>query len=648
MTKYPSKRSDLLPRAALAIFGTYALFGGTTSSGMIDPRYRFVTLGLIAVLVIGWLFSRRDRLGLGAWYRTPLDGAILILFGAIAASTLANPDGSRRSMIGVWYALAYAGVWFGMHDLLANRRLRIDSTITTLLLTSIVPIGFGLIQLNALLQNAAAGKITGLDNLPRLWGSLDISTIFAAFLVMMLPLAASQWANVRRGRIVWLVYIGIAGVLLLLTLGRGAWIAAGVAFAVWGVLMLAHFNMLSAKAIRAWWAACSQSQRRIVIVVGIGAVVVALVAAGLAIRLLSVQGRGAEFRSYIYDGAIQSISSKPLLGSGLFTFGRELMYHASVPPWIPQSHAHNAILNIAAELGIIGLIAVAFTFALIVRAVWRNWRTSAGKHRVLLAGVIAALVGLGVQHLTDIPTTTATIALIAVILLCLATAPNNPVPVESWRKRQGFALAGLWSALLISGFLSSTAYAAYTNAMEYAVATEDYRGAADRIRVVAEQDPSLAIYRFTQAHFLSKLAAQGDLAAAQEAIEAYHEFVETEPHYAPAWVNLAMLESQVGNEREALHALRYAADLADLSGVVWVNLGLAEERAGNIAAGRFAYQRAERVGGIVVDPLDPYMLVIAHGQYLRVGAPQYLIDQVFMPRDPVTWIAAKLRSLRTI
>src|SRR5258707_10632947 len=100
---------SLLGRALLAIVTIYAVLGGATSTGLLTPQYRFMTMGFLVLLILIWLIVRwRQHWN---WYQNPLDIAILLWLLVLAFSTATNLDVWRRSVIGLWFALAYLGIW---------------------------------------------------------------------------------------------------------------------------------------------------------------------------------------------------------------------------------------------------------------------------------------------------------------------------------------------------------------------------------------------------------------------------------------------------------------------------------------------------------------------------------------------------------
>jgi putative inorganic carbon (HCO3(-)) transporter len=588
-------RTHLLIRAGLAVLWTYAALGGATGSGALTPQYASISLIIIALVVAAWLVVRGQNRW--TWHRTPLDAAFIVWAAAIILSTLANTAASARIAIGLWYALAYFGLWYLLHDALANRGLNHQLLAESLLIGGAIAMLFGYIQVGVALASGAAPTLSALFNI-RPAGTLDNPNFLGAFLMMLIPYAISILlaSRSRFARLILVVYILLALILLALTFSRAAWIGLAAALIVMTILLLAHFDLLSVSRIIERWRALSSTLKLALTGGAILALVVGVVMLLMLFRSLSMGGRTADLRTYIYDAAITMFTEKPLTGYGLFTFGRGLMRLASTPPNIPHNSAHNFPLNVAAELGLVGLLALAVSAISIVHAMRRNWHSR--QHRLLLAGIIASVVGISVNHLLDTVTSASPIVTIAAIMtLALATATPEPQPAPQWQRRiQPVLTMGMWVALLVAGFHTVNIYREYVSVMQSAGTSGNPQDAANRLQAVINADPSMPIYHLYQGYFWGIAASKGnadaDRAAAQQAINAYRRFCDLEPYYAPAWANLAALYWQINEREQAIQAMEQAAKIAPQAWMIWANLGMYYETMGDADAARRAYREA--------------------------------------------------------
>jgi len=586
------RNTDSIARAALVVLFGYALALGGTFNGLIEPQFRLVSLVFFAIFAVGWLFTHWRRGW--TWHRTPLDWVFIIWVAAFALSILANGDTWRRSAMGLWFMGAYIGVWYGLYDLIANRGVKGDTFVDGVLFSGLIVLIFGYVQVFVSLANG--------QGIPRPVSTLGNANALAGYLVVLAPLALGRLIAVRAtfGRIVIGAYATFTILLLLMTASRGAWAGLAVALAVGGVLWLAHHNLLSLPRLRDTWRSLKTQFKIVIIFAFIGGLIAAAGLGFLLIRSLNEPGRDVGNRTYLYNAAIQLFTQKPLTGQGLFTFGYYLPLYSSMPPDKPHSHAHDAPLHIAAELGIIGLVALAATLVVMFFAIRRNWREMKGRDRLSLIGAIGAVIGFGVHHLVDTPAMMPVIALMGLLALVLAMSPANPIPLAArWRvARHPFAMAGLWAALIVSGFWSTSVYGNYLTALRDAAENGNFREAAEDLQPVIDSEPSLSLYRAQQAFLLGLAANEGDSQAAQDAIAAYERVVQMEPNYAPYWANLSALYWNAGQMEQGFEAMQKAVTIAPEAWQLQYDLGLyAETLGGREDIAREAYQQA-----LIVEP----------------------------------------------
>ncbi len=583
-------RSNLLAWALLMLLSFYAAFIGAAAT--LEVRFKNVALALgVVALLVWWVGRRRWR-----WHSTPLDGLALLWLAVIGLSTLTNFELWRRSAIGLWYVCLYLGVWLVLYDCVANRALTRSTLVDAILLSSLVPLGFALREVGIFaadaLQQAADGFM--LPELPRPSGTLGNTNLLAAYLILVIPLGAGRWLTVRQRWQRWALslYVLVALGLLFLTYSRSNWLGLALAGALLGVLLLAHHDLLSPSKLRAAWQALSSRTKALI---GAAFLVVAALSGMLvvlSVRALNVASRTLDLRTYLFEAAWQVFQEQPLTGSGLFTFGSNLTRLSSVPPRQIHAHAHSAFFNIAAELGLFGLLALAASLVLLVILLRRQWRTLPERDRLLFIGAASALGALAVSHLTDFTIFTAVIALTTLVILLVAIFPVAPIRLVGNRARlNGLAVLGLWAVLYLSGLWSNAANGEYFAALQEGIGREDWRASQPHFERAIALDPQLSLYHFYYGHVLGVAAAKGEIAP-QAAIAVYETFVGQEPNYAAAWANLAALHWQAGNQQAALANMQRAADLAAESWLFHYALGAYQEALGDQAAARDSFNKS--------------------------------------------------------
>jgi O-antigen ligase len=549
-------RRSTLMFALVSLILTYLVLLGTTQFSLLFlVELQPFTLGLLTSIVIAW-FVHRWRRG-WVWHRTAFDFVFLLWIAAFILSIFFNQATWRRSVESLWYMLLYIALWYMLMDLLANKVLSRQLMINASLFTGFMVIIFASWQvINALRNNLG---------IPRPESLFFNTNVFALFLVLLIPFSLRQVLNLR-GIPRWIngLILLLAIPLLVLSESRGAWIASVVMIGVWLSLTMAERGLLSFAGFKAWWQG-RNGQIRILLIIVLIVFIVAIIAMGLSILdSLNEGGRSLSLRTYLWNSALTMFQEKPLFGQGLFTYGYHLPRFESTPPARPQAHAHNIVLNVGAEMGIVGLIALFATGIVAIRYMWRNWHKASPQKKSLLTAAIAALAGAGVHHLVDVPIMMPAAAIFVLWVLIIAVAPSKPqVITASWQKiGQPITLLGIWALLLALGFWNSNLYGQYVALLKpvdfETYAATDYREKAEALYPIIAADPNQPAYIHMQAYLYGLAAAEGDIEAAELAIVAYERYVELEPYHAQGWSNLAGLYWQLGNQDDALNAIEQA------------------------------------------------------------------------------------------
>jgi len=212
---------------------------------------------------------------------------------------------------------------------------------------------------------------------------------FATFLTTILPLLLTGLAGglaekSRTGKAV------IAGVIALGlaagTLGqsRALWVVAAAIFVVAALL---------------WWLKESRRRRRVLVLVAAVVAIAGVIASQVSAR------RGTELldtgsRMPIYEFAAANFLQQPLAGSG---FGREANRHAYRRQF-PDGrvlHSHDLVLSYAEQMGLWGVLALAWLLAAPAWLFWRCWRSAHPLLPALGACGLALLAGVVLKNLTD-------------------------------------------------------------------------------------------------------------------------------------------------------------------------------------------------------------------------------------------------------
>jgi O-antigen ligase len=409
----PVPRTQVLRRAEYeAVFGLLliaVMLVSTLENAVLAPAGRAILLGcfvLLAVVNVGaalgvyigasFLFSLSISGGQFSWVQRPDNVALLFLtfylvvgrcftrsagrFGSTAAAVallLLTAVIHLIAIVGAeWYWLAWFARMFaiplGLFVLLRRAALSSGEVRALLLIVAVlgvylaavtlleVPGWYALIippwlgdpEFNPYMGSARVG---GLAMQPE-WNALDLSLAFCVLLL---------WLNQRRTRfrVGWLVGAGLCLVAIYFTYTRGALLGL-----VMGGLPL-FWQQSAARGIT--------FRRRVLFIVCI----LVFLACVLFLPGQALQGRMSDsntmyFRFSIWLAGLRMVAEHPLFGVGFGQFASHLGTFVQDVAWIPSSVvpkggaiAHNTLLSVAGELGLVGL-------SLYVLTVWGVYRSA--------------------------------------------------------------------------------------------------------------------------------------------------------------------------------------------------------------------------------------------------------------------------------
>jgi O-antigen ligase len=343
-------------------------------------------VGLFALALVA------GALGWGVVRRTPLDGALAILAGALVLSTLASAHpGDLTGWSRPWVVIAYFGVYWWCDR---ERAVR---------LVGVLVASAGVVAAYAILQH-----FTGADWYRQLLGRATVVRprdaamrgyaafgFFRSYLTfghaMLLPLAWAGALALGRRRVAAVAF-ALLVVAIVFSTARGAWLAMGAV-----VVGLAAVG-----------AAGRVRPRRLAPVLGATVLAAALafaIAPGLGARLGSMFAFAGENagRVAIYQANLDIVHDHPIFGVGFGAYRRaSAPYYAARPRADRVSHAHNDYLQLAAAAGLVGLAAFCLLWA---TALLRGWdavaRAANGATWAAAAGAWVGIVGFLVGGLTQ-------------------------------------------------------------------------------------------------------------------------------------------------------------------------------------------------------------------------------------------------------
>jgi tetratricopeptide (TPR) repeat protein len=576
----------LLREAALILGFSYFVLVGGTLNGMMRFHLRVISRGLLAALFIPWLTARAR--GQEKLARSSLDGAVLAFLGVQLFTAILSTD-PRRSLAFCGQWVAYA-LWFYLLRDLLRHSWPAELVVKSLLIVSGILAGLGLvgIEMQWVKWSSVGDYVLPLSLLrQRFYSLLGDPNMTADLLNLLWPLALARLATTQGRSAKALLGIWIVTTLPTQLLTRSQGGVAGLGVATLSTLLLLLLAARSAW-LTGWWD-WAKARRWPLWLLGLLAVI--LVTGFLGALIVAGDLLGA--RGVFWTAAWWTFWRSPLWGSGPFTFGTQLMLYESTPPYPIYPHAHNYLLNTAAETGLLGLVASVWMTIVLGMALLRTWQGASRTHRSLMAGGIGSLLGFATHSLADNHIILPSIGLIVVAALALALDGDD---ASVARPSRVYRLSAAWLGLpvlilAIGSLMAERAYWHFNQGRQLAQAGE-WAEAAPLIEHATQLDPAFAFYHLQKGYVHSVLAA-----ASQEgdhltlAIEAYERGTALEPNFSLNHANLASLYWAVGRGDEAISEMEQAVQLAPRSPLYCLNLGHYYEAAGRDTEAAAEYER---------------------------------------------------------
>jgi O-antigen ligase len=261
----------------------------------------------------------------------------------------------------------------------------------------------------------------------RAYGSFDQPNPYAGYLNMVLPLALALAICTRgaaRGR--WGLAALLIGLALLASESRGALLAGVIALAIVLAIQFRRFRSALWLAVLlglviAWAGTFGASLgpiQRVLDSIGF---------TGVDFGNVTNANFSAVERVAHWLAGVRMFAAHPLLGVGIGN------YSAAYPQFHPRGwyasldHAHNYYINIAAEAGIVGLVAYVL---LAGSALWYScaatFRARERLFRAIGLGVVGALIATSLHNIFDVLYVHGTTALIGLLMGLLVAAQRLP------------------------------------------------------------------------------------------------------------------------------------------------------------------------------------------------------------------------------
>ncbi|MBN1317952.1 MAG: O-antigen ligase family protein [Anaerolineales bacterium] len=427
-------------------------------------------------------------------------------------------------------------------------------------------------------------QIGGLSNpIPpvnwRLNFTLTNATSLSAFLTLLIPpaLAFGLTGKSRDSKIGWFGWVGVALVVLVLTRSRSGILALLVSLPVF---TLAVMNVYWTKIMSFTSQNHTRLLFRIVVIALVGLILFLVVmVAPIYLRRMST----VEYRLEMWRCALNMVSDHPMFGVGPANYGHALRACLSFQTTAFEQFAtaHNLYLNVAAESGLVGLVALGWLLVSLLRLGWRRWKCAGTtRDRLLVAGFFAALAGYAANCLVDtLPETP--LVLPVVYLTAWLAYPE----CEEGRAGSNMTVLAPLAALILLigsfvGLLRSDQAQWLHDRSRQAASRDDLDSALAAINQAREIDPAMYLYDFQRAYYLGRLAEIDPEHYLGIALDAAKDTIHIDDTYSLHFANLAALLWQAGDQDAAISSMRRAVEANPPNSVFQFNLGIMLEADG--------------------------------------------------------------------
>jgi O-antigen ligase len=324
-------------------------------------------------------------------------------------------------------------------------------------------------------------------------------------------------------------------------------------------------------------------------------------------------------RTLMWNGTIAILRDHPVVGSGPGTWQWFFPKHRHSTLQIHPEHAHNDILQLASDYGLIGFAIVVWAFVAFFRhAAVIAYRNTSSEQRSFAVGSALAVTAIIVHSWFDFNMHMLANAIVLVMLMGMTVAMDDSE--DRYRRvelkpalRYGIGLA----LLVLSGaaiwFVRPAALAFH------------YSSQADDLRHILEWDRALALYqeairldpRFPEPYarmgqvYLSQAKWRiGEEKAAErkqlteQSIAAFERSLALNPYQGLMIVRLAAAYELAGDAQRAAQCFERARALEPSSAFVYQQMGLFYRRAGEEDKAVHAFENSTRIFANVVSELN--------------------------------------------
>ncbi len=408
--------ADVRTWAAIVVAGGWAgylLFTGMPQLTLhVFPRTiaLHAVVGGMALTYLAYLAVARKLPG-----GTPLDAGVIALAGAYAIGTWASiawrpsVELTLQLFMAVVAFYALSGLpWLGSASL--RRAFMLVSGALALYALWVVGNDYAdYLSLARRVDGLSASNIFP-PTVPRVHDVSDHPNVLAMILTLALPLfALAACRGPLAERVLGVAGLLIGGMAMFLTLSRGGWLGAGVgvAFTLLGVWFTLRIWEREQSGQRFSWSSLLPAGFTPTALAAVVGALALAIGGTLAFVANSSTRPGWLFRSSLspredaWRAGWHMFLDHPLFGAGPNSFGLLYPEYAHGNFLVYTQHAHNGFLQLADDVGLLGLAALVVLAAAVVFTLYRAWSHGDIEQRLLAVACAGALLGFSAHNQLD-------------------------------------------------------------------------------------------------------------------------------------------------------------------------------------------------------------------------------------------------------
>ena len=434
----------------------------------------------------------------------------------------------------------------------------------------------------------------------RLYGLfIGHANVFSGYINLLLPIVVVRLIQSRNTgrRLLWGFVLGLFILVQYFASSRGGWISAIAGLGI--TIGLIRWPRIRAFLLRGRKVTLPRKTFKDLAIFALGAVVVLALGAIFIFQIQFSPGHApiTSARTGIWSASLEIISQSPIFGHGPGSFSTLFAQTNQLPPGFSTSHAHNALLQITAQSGLIGLGLIIAALVFLTIPITSIYQKADVRERFRLAAYIGAGAAVTVHHLFDYLFESPAYTAAVLVLLGLALRQSKDRDVVIVSPRRGFVLFLPLLLLAIGGWsLASQGAFTYWRGISAARA-HDFQAASQNLCRAAEENPAFSLYSFQCGLALAYLDDQApNVHHLQEAIRAYEHGLLVDPYWPPHQANYAALLWEIGEQEEALQEINLALDSAPRLSILHQNTGIWLEALQRPAEAQSEYLKALESG----------------------------------------------------